>query len=65
MALPQGTLSHRYRGEHPGRTLLHLFRPDRGRVAPAVAAFFGKHTPVRAALRGGGAYPGLQAAQPA
>ena len=46
MALPQGTLSHRYRGEHPVRTLLYLFHPDRRRVALAVAAFFGKHAPV-------------------
>ncbi|WP_333769984.1 ABC transporter ATP-binding protein [Streptomyces sp. IBSBF 2435] len=46
MALPQGTLSHRYRGEHPVRTLLYLFHPDRRRVALAVAAFFFKHTPV-------------------
>ncbi|MBM9508165.1 ABC transporter ATP-binding protein [Actinacidiphila acididurans] len=46
MALPQGTLSHRYRGEHPVRTLRYLFHPDRGRVALAVLAFFGKHTPV-------------------
>lgn len=46
MALPQGTLSHRYRGEHPVRTLLYLFEPDRRRVGFAVAAFFAKHTPV-------------------
>ncbi|WP_030267622.1 ABC transporter ATP-binding protein [Streptomyces sp. NRRL B-24484] len=46
MALPQGPLSHRYRGEHPVRTLLYLFRPDRGRVALAVAVFFCKHAPV-------------------
>jgi ATP-binding cassette subfamily B protein len=46
MALPHGTLSHRYRGEHPVRTLLYLFHPDRGRVGLAVLAFLGKHTPV-------------------
>jgi ATP-binding cassette subfamily B protein len=46
MALPQGTLSHRYRGEHPLHTLLYLFQPDRGRVVLAMLAFFGKHTPV-------------------
>jgi ATP-binding cassette subfamily B protein len=46
MALPEGTLSHRYRGEHPVRTLRYLFHPDRGRVALAVLAFFAKHTPV-------------------
>ncbi|WP_435172077.1 ABC transporter ATP-binding protein [Actinacidiphila sp. bgisy145] len=46
MALPQGTLSHRYRGEHPLRTLLYLFHPDRRRVGVAVAAFLAKHAPV-------------------
>ncbi|BBA95879.1 putative ABC transporter ATP-binding protein [Actinacidiphila reveromycinica] len=46
MALPQGALSHRYRGEHPLRTLLYLFHPDRRRVAVAVAAFLAKHAPV-------------------
>jgi ATP-binding cassette subfamily B protein len=46
MALPHGTLSHRYRGEHPLRTLLYLFHPDRGRVALACVAFFAKHAPV-------------------
>jgi len=46
MALPQGALSHRYRGEHPVRTLVYLFHPDRGRVALAVLAFLAKHTPV-------------------
>ncbi|GJF28577.1 ABC transporter ATP-binding protein [Kitasatospora sp. NE20-6] len=46
MALSQGPLSHRYRGEHPVRTLLYLFRPDRGRVALAVAVFLAKHSPV-------------------
>jgi ATP-binding cassette subfamily B protein len=46
MALPQGPLGHRYRGEHPVRTLLYLFRPDRGRVGLAVAVFLAKHAPV-------------------
>ncbi|RKE20505.1 ABC transporter ATP-binding protein [Streptomyces sp. TLI_171] len=46
MALPDGSLSHRYRGEHPVRTLLFLFRPDRSRVLGAVAVFFAKHAPV-------------------
>lgn len=46
MALPQGPLSHRYRGEHPVRTLLYLFQPDRRRVALAIAVYFAKHTPV-------------------
>ncbi|MFC1420541.1 ABC transporter ATP-binding protein [Streptacidiphilus cavernicola] len=41
-----GPLSHRYRGEHPLRTLVYLFEPDRRRVAQAVAAYLGKHTPV-------------------
>ena len=46
MALPQGALSHRYRGEHPVRTLVYLFHPDRRKVGLAVLAFLGKHTPV-------------------
>ncbi|MFF4345127.1 ABC transporter ATP-binding protein [Kitasatospora sp. NPDC001540] len=46
MALPDGSLSHRYRGEHPVRTLLFLFRPDRTRVLGAVGVFFAKHAPV-------------------
>ncbi len=46
MALPQGPLSHRYRGEHPVRTLLYLFQPDRTRVAGAVLVYLAKHTPV-------------------
>ncbi|WAL73196.1 ABC transporter ATP-binding protein [Kitasatospora sp. YST-16] len=46
MALPDGSLSHRYRGEHPVRTLLFLFRPDRARVLGAVGVFFAKHAPV-------------------
>ncbi|MFJ5230009.1 ABC transporter ATP-binding protein [Kitasatospora sp. NPDC088391] len=46
MALPDGSLSHRYRGEHPVRTLVFLFRPDRPRVLGAVAVFFAKHAPV-------------------
>ncbi|MFC1430350.1 ABC transporter ATP-binding protein [Streptacidiphilus sp. N1-3] len=41
-----GPLSHRYRGEHPLRTLVYLFEPDRRKVAQAVAAYFAKHTPV-------------------
>lgn len=41
-----GPLSHRYRGEHPLRTLVYLFEPDRRRVLQAVAAYLGKHTPV-------------------
>ncbi|MFE0459198.1 ABC transporter ATP-binding protein [Kitasatospora sp. NPDC058965] len=46
MALPDGSLSHRYRGEHPVRTLVFLFRPDRARVFGAVGVFFFKHAPV-------------------
>ncbi|MFE3113812.1 ABC transporter ATP-binding protein [Kitasatospora indigofera] len=46
MALPEGPLNHRYRGEHPVRTLLYLFHPDRRRVLFAVLAYFAKHTPV-------------------
>jgi ATP-binding cassette subfamily B protein len=41
-----GTLDHRYRGEHPVRTLGYLFRPDRGRLLLATAAFVVKHSPV-------------------
>ncbi|GHJ39080.1 ABC transporter ATP-binding protein [Streptomyces sp. TS71-3] len=40
------SLDHRYRGEHPLRTLAYLFRPDRGRLALAVGAFLVKHSPV-------------------
>lgn len=46
MAPHQGPLSHRYRGEHPVRTLIYLFRPERGRVALATPAFLLKHAPV-------------------
>ncbi|MFI6345366.1 ABC transporter transmembrane domain-containing protein [Streptomyces sp. NPDC050560] len=40
------SLDHRYRGEHPVRTLAYLFRPDRGRLAVAAGAFLVKHSPV-------------------
>ncbi|MEU1127188.1 ABC transporter ATP-binding protein [Streptomyces sp. NPDC005899] len=40
------TLDHRYRGEHPIRTLGYLLRPDRRRLAVAVLAFVVKHSPV-------------------
>ncbi|UED87650.1 ABC transporter ATP-binding protein [Streptomyces profundus] len=46
MALPQGPLEHRYRGEHPVRTLAYLFRDDRFRILVAVLAFIVKHSPV-------------------
>ncbi|MET9551989.1 ABC transporter ATP-binding protein [Streptomyces sp. NPDC006645] len=39
-------LDHRYRGEHPVRTLGYLFRPDLPRLALAVLAFIGKHSPI-------------------
>jgi ATP-binding cassette, subfamily B, bacterial len=45
MATPESPLDHRYRGEHPVRTLRYLFRPERARLAGAVAVFFGKHPP--------------------
>ncbi|MET9594135.1 ABC transporter ATP-binding protein [Streptomyces sp. NPDC006516] len=43
---PFDHLDHRYRGENPVRTLGHLFRPDRGRLALAVALFVVKHSPI-------------------
>ncbi|MBO1330912.1 ABC transporter ATP-binding protein [Streptomyces sp. VRA16 Mangrove soil] len=39
-------LDHRYRGENPIRTLGHLFRPDRGKLAGAAALFVIKHSPI-------------------
>ncbi|MET8406329.1 ABC transporter ATP-binding protein [Streptomyces sp900116325] len=41
-----GTLDHRYRGEHPVRTLGYLLRPDRRRIVIAAAVFVVKHSPV-------------------
>ncbi|MFC4061234.1 ABC transporter ATP-binding protein [Planomonospora corallina] len=41
-----GALDHRYRGEHPVRTLVYLFRRDRLRLVAAVLAFLVKHSPV-------------------
>ncbi|MDF6046358.1 ABC transporter ATP-binding protein/permease [Streptomyces sp. JH14] len=41
-----GTLDHRYRGEHPVRTLGYLLRPDRRRIGTAAAVFVVKHSPV-------------------
>ncbi|MFJ8897469.1 ABC transporter ATP-binding protein [Streptomyces sp. NPDC102359] len=47
MASPQERpLDHRYRGEHPVRTLAYLFRADRRRLAAAVVVFTVKHSPV-------------------
>ncbi|MFF1835539.1 ABC transporter ATP-binding protein [Streptomyces sp. NPDC058231] len=47
-SLSQGlsALDHRYRGEHPIRTLGYLLRPDRRRLVAAVGAFIVKHSPV-------------------
>jgi ATP-binding cassette subfamily B protein len=39
-------LDHRYRDEHPIRTLAYLFRADRRRLALAVAVFTVKHSPI-------------------
>jgi ATP-binding cassette subfamily B protein len=39
-------LDHRYRGEHPIRTLAYLFHADRRRLAAAVGIFTVKHSPV-------------------
>ncbi|MBB2912624.1 ATP-binding cassette subfamily B protein [Streptosporangium becharense] len=39
-------LDHRYRGEHPVRTLAYLFREDRLKLVVAVVAFLLKHSPV-------------------
>lgn len=43
---PFDHLDHRYRGEHPVRTLALLFRPDRGKLALAVVLFTVKHSPI-------------------
>ncbi|TDC75414.1 ABC transporter ATP-binding protein [Streptomyces hainanensis] len=46
-SFPQGTpLDHRYQGEHPVRTLAYLLRPDRARLAGAVAVFAVRHSPL-------------------
>ncbi|MFF9817432.1 ABC transporter ATP-binding protein [Streptomyces sp. NPDC014006] len=39
-------LDHRYRDEHPIRTLAYLFRADRRRLAAAVVVFTVKHSPI-------------------
>ncbi|WP_171115092.1 MULTISPECIES: ABC transporter ATP-binding protein [Streptomyces] len=39
-------LDHRYRGEHPIRTLAYLFHADRRRLAAAVGVFTVKHSPI-------------------
>ncbi|WP_424536526.1 ABC transporter ATP-binding protein [Sphaerisporangium viridialbum] len=45
MAVVHGALDHRYRGEHPLRTLAYLFREDRNSIAIACGAFMVKHSP--------------------
>lgn len=40
-----GALDHRYRGEHPVRTLAYLFREDRLKLLIGVFAFLVKHSP--------------------
>ncbi|MFJ2028005.1 ABC transporter ATP-binding protein [Streptosporangium sp. NPDC087985] len=40
-----GALDHRYRGEHPIRTLAYLFNEDRFKLLVAVFAFLVKHSP--------------------
>ncbi|MFF7468985.1 ATP-binding cassette domain-containing protein [Streptomyces sp. NPDC008092] len=39
-------LDHRYRGEHPIRTLAYLLRADRRKLAAAVVVFTVKHSPI-------------------
>ncbi|MFJ3669608.1 ABC transporter ATP-binding protein [Streptomyces sp. NPDC090106] len=39
-------LDHRYRGEHPVRTLAYLLRADRRQLLAAVAVFTVKHSPI-------------------
>lgn len=46
MASWEKPLDHRYRGEHPIRTLVYLFRADRWRLAAAFLVFTVKHSPV-------------------
>ncbi|WP_405933375.1 ABC transporter ATP-binding protein [Streptomyces sp. NBC_00827] len=46
MASSERPLDHRYRGEHPIRTLAYLFRADRRRLALAFLVFTVKHSPV-------------------
>jgi ATP-binding cassette subfamily B protein len=45
MAHPHSPLGHRYRGEHPLRTAVYLFEPDRRRVLLATGAYLLKHAP--------------------
>ncbi len=46
MASSEGPLDHRYRGEHPVRTLAYLFRADRWKLAGAFGVFTVKHSPI-------------------
>ncbi|GII00604.1 ABC transporter ATP-binding protein [Planobispora takensis] len=41
-----GALDHRYRGEHPVRTLAYLFAEERLKLLVAVFAFIVKHSPI-------------------
>lgn len=43
---PASPLDHRYRGEHPIRTLAYLLRADRRHLAAAVVVFTVKHSPI-------------------
>ena len=43
---PADALDHRFRGEHPLRTLRYLFHDDRAKLALAVLAFAVKHSPI-------------------
>jgi ATP-binding cassette subfamily B protein len=45
-AAPGFPLDHRYRGEHPVRTLGYLLRPDRRRLGAAVAVYAVRHSPL-------------------
>ncbi|MDI1462021.1 ABC transporter ATP-binding protein [Catellatospora sp. KI3] len=45
MALAQHPLDHRYRGEHPVRTVAYLLREDRWKLLLGVFAFMVKHSP--------------------
>ncbi|MBV1851663.1 ABC transporter ATP-binding protein [Catellatospora tritici] len=45
MALAQHPLDHRYRGEHPVRTVAYLLHEDRWKLALGVFAFMVKHSP--------------------
>ncbi|POX44830.1 ABC transporter [Streptomyces sp. Ru71] len=46
MASLERPLDHRYRDEHPLRTLAYLFRADRRRLAAAAVVFTVKHSPI-------------------